>query len=141
MINYLKYYCELIKHHWMEIMHFYWTRFYMTIFVIMFVDGRAASFCVVASTPATIGLTMHLHPRWGSSLAIIILRFSVLFHPSVLPARCCNPLELIRPFILNGIPNARAISQPFWGWRRHVSRNDGLDTGFVNYSGAVGVVI
>lgn len=30
-----------------------------------------------------------------------------------------TPLELIRPFILNGLPNARAISQPFWGWKRH----------------------
>lgn len=31
----------------------------------------------------------------------------------------CHPFELIRPFILNGQPNARAISQPFWGWRRY----------------------
>jgi len=30
-----------------------------------------------------------------------------------------NPFELIRPFILNGLSNARAISQPFWGWKRH----------------------
>lgn len=30
-----------------------------------------------------------------------------------------DPLKLIRPFILNGLPNARAISQPFWGWKRH----------------------
>lgn len=34
-------------------------------------------------------------------------------------ARVLLPLELIRPFILNGMPNARAISQPFWGWKRH----------------------
>lgn len=28
--------------------------------------------------------------------------------------------NLIRPFISNGLPNARAISQPFWGWWRPV---------------------
>lgn len=32
-----------------------------------------------------------------------------------------TPLQLIRPFILNGLPNARAISQPFWGWWRHAT--------------------
>lgn len=33
---------------------------------------------------------------------------------------CHPPLQLIRPFISNGLPNARAISQPFWRWWRPV---------------------
>lgn len=36
-----------------------------------------------------------------------------------LPPPPASPRELIRPFISNGLPNARAISQPFWGWKRH----------------------
>lgn len=40
--------------------------------------------------------------------------------PRPIPTRA-TPLQLIRPFILNGLPNARAISQPFWGWWRHAT--------------------